>query len=678
MNSRNDTIIDSIVSEGREVGNNQKKFTSIDPQIHEANNNNNKEGPQHPILLSSAKYVLMDGNLLDKEGNYVQLSRSSSMKTTLINKKASEKTQKLKVSSSSSSNEFTGVSFLNSSQEAASLFPVPESTFTATTSKRVSLESDKVKASSKAPIDTLLLSNEKDPNHWGNRIIHNAPLTLLDRNLGAATLTSRNSRRRRANLFLSTERRGDLGRNGSSLMSTSSSFHFIPQGTYIKKAEELRTIQAKSKLKQEKQAMTDEILPQFDGIEKMRPLRPIGEIEMKIGLSNTTIYLPSSSSSSSSSSLASSKIKTITEKNLPGENADQQLLLLGEWWDLEYLQPHHSANAISSIDVKVTSLIQHPIPLRQSIIGSSSEKHEGGGLGEESRQEEVSTSKVIVMPLLLTEKERKKLRTRGRLLREQERQDQIKLGLLPPPPPKLTLKNFMKVHLHEQQQKRGQSSSGVLMEEDATQLEMKVRQQIQDRIKKNQEQMALLKKSGRERYQLLKLKAQKDLQLTGVALAIFAVKRLTQPVLSFRVKAHASSNFITGSLLIFSATTVAADTTINTANTSNLSTNPTSDSANLIIQHDGEKTTLVLDPLPCVFVIAEGGEKHLSKFCHKLETMAWKKEGEDNECRQIWRGNVKQKAFKNFQVNHIHGQLALKEFLSQHQLLHLQSQFPSS
>ena len=46
-------------------------------------------------------------------------------------------------------------------------------------------------------------------------------------------------------------------------------------------------------------------------------------------------------------------------------------------------------------------------------------------------------------PLPLTKRERKKLRTQRRLAAEKERQDQIRCGLMPPPPPKVKISNLM-------------------------------------------------------------------------------------------------------------------------------------------------------------------------------------------------------------------------------------------
>merc|ERR1712226_1196531 len=49
------------------------------------------------------------------------------------------------------------------------------------------------------------------------------------------------------------------------------------------------------------------------------------------------------------------------------------------------------------------------------------------------------------MPIFLTKKERKKIRTQRRREQEKEKQEKIRLGLEPPPPPKVKISNLMRV-----------------------------------------------------------------------------------------------------------------------------------------------------------------------------------------------------------------------------------------
>ena len=54
-------------------------------------------------------------------------------------------------------------------------------------------------------------------------------------------------------------------------------------------------------------------------------------------------------------------------------------------------------------------------------------------------------TKSVVIPTFFSLAERKKMRKLNRQQKTQETQDKIQLGIIKPPPPKLTLKNFMKV-----------------------------------------------------------------------------------------------------------------------------------------------------------------------------------------------------------------------------------------
>jgi U4/U6 small nuclear ribonucleoprotein PRP3 len=51
----------------------------------------------------------------------------------------------------------------------------------------------------------------------------------------------------------------------------------------------------------------------------------------------------------------------------------------------------------------------------------------------------------MTVPFYLTEKEKKKLRRKKRVEKEREKQEKISLGLMQAPPPRVTLKNYIKV-----------------------------------------------------------------------------------------------------------------------------------------------------------------------------------------------------------------------------------------
>jgi U4/U6 small nuclear ribonucleoprotein PRP3 len=105
-----------------------------------------------------------------------------------------------------------------------------------------------------------------------------------------------------------------------------------------------------------------------------------------------------------------------------------------EWWDAALLPPTGYASLddegglVSALESgksrdKVTHLIQHPVELKPP--------------GESDQP--------VALPVMLTKKERKKMRTQRRKAEERDRQEKIRLGLMEAPAPKVKKANFMRV-----------------------------------------------------------------------------------------------------------------------------------------------------------------------------------------------------------------------------------------
>ena len=97
-----------------------------------------------------------------------------------------------------------------------------------------------------------------------------------------------------------------------------------------------------------------------------------------------------------------------------------------EWWDTQFLThlkyDDLDTDSIRTEDV-VTLLVQHPVPIQPPFEPSSN----------------------IVVPVMLTKKERKRARRLRRQAEMKERQEKIRLGLIPPEQAKMKLSNFMRV-----------------------------------------------------------------------------------------------------------------------------------------------------------------------------------------------------------------------------------------
>ncbi|KAL0081390.1 pre-mRNA processing factor 3-domain-containing protein [Phycomyces blakesleeanus] len=129
-----------------------------------------------------------------------------------------------------------------------------------------------------------------------------------------------------------------------------------------------------------------------------------------------------------------------------------------EWWDAPFM-PNKTYSDLDtqpvnpdSLGALVTLYVHHPIPIKPP---------------------SELTGPAVSRSLMLTKKERKKLRRQQRQETQKEKQDKIRLGLLPPDPPKVKISNLMRVLGDEAIQ-------------DPTKIEAKVRKEMELRQKQHE------------------------------------------------------------------------------------------------------------------------------------------------------------------------------------------------
>ncbi|KAH8920737.1 PRP3-domain-containing protein [Atractiella rhizophila] len=287
-----------------------------------------------------------------------------------------------------------------------------------------------------------------------------------------------------------------------------------------------------------------------------------------------------------------------------------------EWWDAPFLPSKMYSDVSSGLaravvfgevegEKGVDNLIQHPILLKVKDAGD----------GEPRK-------------MFLTKKEMKKMRRLRRGAELKDRQDRVRMGLLPPDPPKVKLSNMMRVL----------TSSAVA---DPTRIEMSVQREMQLRAKGHEKANAERKLTDEQRKEKAEEKRRED-ERRGVWAAAFKVRWLTNPSHKFKVRKNAEQLGLTG-MAIFSS-----------------------------------KFSLV---------VVEGGAKGLRKYKRlMLERIEWTEEavpragdgedeGEDGEgggggreknaneeglevpdsladntCEMVWEGQMKEKRFKGFRA----------------------------
>lgn len=213
---------------------------------------------------------------------------------------------------------------------------------------------------------------------------------------------------------------------------------------------------------------------------------------------------------------------------LPNINTQEELFKplmppQAEWWDRPYMRSRlyeeflekGSEYVLDSESAPVTSYVQHPVP-----IEAPWERNSGNG---ESN-------------LFLTKKELKRKRRNERQIRHKEQQDRIKLGLEPPPPPKVKLSNLMNVLTNEAIQ-------------DPTGVEMKVRQEVQERFDEHMKQNEDRKLSSEQKATKRGLQHKKELS-KGYFTTVYKVNDLNDGQHFFKVDMNAKQLNLVGIVLV--------------------------------------------------------------------------------------------------------------------------------
>ncbi|QRV82045.1 U4/U6 small nuclear ribonucleoprotein Prp3 [Ceratobasidium sp. AG-Ba] len=209
----------------------------------------------------------------------------------------------------------------------------------------------------------------------------------------------------------------------------------------------------------------------------------------------------------------------ILEKNIRREAPPA-----AEWWDASLLpnktyedlgplanhNPNLTNTHIRSHDSPITMYVQHPIP-----VPAPWEKNE-----------------MAIKALKLTSKEAKKLRRRRRAAELQEKQDRVRMGLLPPDPPKVRLANLMKVLTTDAVQ-------------DPTKVEARVRREVAARKIAHDKMNNERKLTDEQRREKIENKKAEE-ERKGLYVAVFKINTLSDPSHRFKVRRNAEQFGLTG------------------------------------------------------------------------------------------------------------------------------------
>uniref|UniRef100_A0A3B5R403 U4/U6 small nuclear ribonucleoprotein Prp3 n=1 Tax=Xiphophorus maculatus TaxID=8083 RepID=A0A3B5R403_XIPMA len=260
---------------------------------------------------------------------------------------------------------------------------------------------------------------------------------------------------------------------------------------------------------------------------------------------------------------ASTKLALIAPKKEIGEGDVPNI----EWWD----------SYILKFDLfGVTNLVEHPAQISPP----------------------VDTDKPVTLGVYLTKREQKKLRRQTRREAQKEVQEKVRLGLMPPPEPKVRISNLMRV-------------LGTEAVQDPTKVEAHVRAQMAKRQKAHEEANAARKLTAEQRKEKKVKKLKEDLT-NGVHATVYRIRNLQNPAKKFKVEANANQLYLTGTVVLHRDVNI---------------------------------------------VVVEGGPKAQKKFkrlmMHRIkweEHNSKRDDGDDdtrrnNKCWLIWEGTAKERSF---------------------------------
>ncbi|OJD37030.1 u4 u6 small nuclear ribonucleoprotein [Diplodia corticola] len=183
-----------------------------------------------------------------------------------------------------------------------------------------------------------------------------------------------------------------------------------------------------------------------------------------------------------------------------------------EWWDEGLVGSEYDMEKakLDSPDSIITLYVQHPV-----LLEPPQEKKNPG-----------------LKPLPLTKKEQAKLRRQRRMAEHKEQQAKIRLGLEPPPPPKVKKSNLMRV-LGEQAVK------------DPTAVEARVNREIAERAEKHERDNQARKLTKEQRLEKLAANQETDAS-KGIIMCVFKVDNLCFGKHRYQIDVNAKQSALTG------------------------------------------------------------------------------------------------------------------------------------
>lgn len=263
-----------------------------------------------------------------------------------------------------------------------------------------------------------------------------------------------------------------------------------------------------------------------------------------------------------------------------------------EWWDRPYLSgpnylytdapgPNGEKNAfvLDSEEAPITQYIHHPVLLPPA------------------------WENPVEAKVYLTAQERKRQRKLTREARNKLKQDRIRLGLDPAPPPKVRLANLMNVLKNE-------------AITDPTAIEAKVRKEVEERLQKHLADNAARKLTKEQKAEKIHAQRERDVA-EGAWCGVYRVDGLTSPKHIFKIDMNAKQQELVGMAVLAT---------------------------------------------PFSLVVVQGGAK-MARWYDNLMMLRIQWSGEE-KCQRVWLGEVSARTFKRWSVERPQDENEISELLT--------------
>eukprot|EP00903_Cladosiphon_okamuranus_P006751 g6586.t1 len=421
-------------------------------------------------------------------------------------------------------------------------------------------------------------------------------------------------------------------------------FNFVEEGTFVKQGDNLRFREHRKLLS-----------GRNSGRNRAEQLDAPGDDGNRAGTSSLSAYSaqPEVNEAEVAAAAAAAAAAKEAENAVPPLREAGQDLVEMEWWDEAFLTKEMrddkaagklegdagSTEALYALlkleNAKTFKYVQHPKKPVEAAAGAAAAG--GGAAGQGAGAADGDGGAAVAMKVYLTKKERKRIRRTTRMEREREKQDKIALGLIPAPPPKMSMTNFMQV-------------LGDQAVVDPSKVEELVKGQVQRRKAQHEARNQAAKLTPQEKKDKKKKKLLEDTS-KELQVAVFRVADMSDPKRRFKVDVNAQQRYLTGGVV--------------------MCTDAANPGMNMVVVEGGPKAVRAYVKLMTRRIRWGGGDYGEGDSDSDSDEEIAKPALSGNMCELVWQGTVQARSFPAFRFQECKSPDTARKVLDEKGVAHL-------